>query len=370
MEGDYVFSLFGVLPYYILLAYVLMVYIGNLEKISQAKLCFWALFIFAAIRYGVAYDYMAYKSIILGDSREEELIRFEPFSRILAEIANLTHYQVFFVVGSLLTIYPLYKICIKYSLDPALSLIIYFLYPAFYLDGLGIVRNAIAFSIELYALITLMEGKMKKTVLLLICATLFHKSAALGILILPVLYLCKSRKVYFLMYLLSFFISVLITTLIGAYADKIILLSNAQHYIDTASDRSGGGLMTFIVNGICILNFVFWNKLKETHAMERVFLCSYTVGACLWNIFLPVDIVLASRFCTFFTLSLILIIPAYMLIFEDKYQGITKRIIFSFFILLFTSHFYINVSSYLEHPDKMSTVPYQTVFWYTDYNNL
>ena len=75
MEGDYVFSLFGVLPYYILLAYVLMVYIGNLEKISQAKLCFWALFIFAAIRYGVAYDYMAYKSIILGDSREEELIR-------------------------------------------------------------------------------------------------------------------------------------------------------------------------------------------------------------------------------------------------------------------------------------------------------
>ena len=55
---------------------------------------------------------------------------------------------------------------------------------------------------------------------------------------------------------------------------------------------------------------------------------------------------------------------------QIKYQGITKRIIFSFFILLFTSHFYINVSSYLEHPDKMSTVPYQTVFWYTDYNNL
>lgn len=368
MEGEYVFSLFDIFPYYIVLIYMLVVYCGRQPRGIQAKFCFWAIFILAAIRYGVAYDYFNYKGIIILNGDEQE--RFEPFSRLLIEISRLTHYQVFFILGSFLTIYPIYRKCVKYSLDPSLSLILYYLYPSFYLDGLGIVRNAIAFSLVLCAFIYLLDDKKKMSVIFIICAAMFHKSSLVCFLMFPVLAYLRSKKIYLMMFVTSFLVSALIATVVAAYADKIMLLSNAQRYIEGGADRSGGGIMTFLVNGIGILNFLFWNRLKATHDKANAYLCSYTIGTCLWNVFLPLDVVMAGRFSTFFTLPLILIIPSYMYLFAERYEAVGKRLVISFFVLLFTSHFYINIRSYLEYPDKMSTIPYQTIFWYTDYNNL
>ena len=368
MESVYQFSLFGIIPYYFVLLCLLVLYVNGVNKFQQTKWCFWAIFILAAIRYGVAYDYFSYRGIILEDVDDQELVRLEPFSRIIVELARITHYQLFFIIGSFLTIYPIYKVCIKYSIDPTLSLIVYYLYPSFYLEGLGIVRNAIAFSFVFYAFMLLLEKKKAKTALFLLCAAMFHKSAFIAFLIFPVLYLIQSKKLYLGMYIFSFMVSALIAAVIGAYADQIMLLSAAQQYVE--NETAGGGMMTFIINGICILNFILWARLEIADAFVKFYLCSYTVGACLWNVFLPIDAVMAGRFCSFFTIPLLLIVPIYPCVISKEYEVFIKRQIVVFFILLFTSHFYINISAYLESPGKMSTVPYQTIFWYTDYNNL
>ena len=368
MEGVYVFSIFDVVPYFFVLIYMLVLYGKEQDKVIQAKYCFFIIFAMAAIRYGVAYDYFSYKGIILDDVNDEELSRLEPLSRLLVELGRYTHYQFFFIIGSLLTIYPIYRICIKYSIDPVLSLIIYYLYPSFYLEGLGIVRNAIAFSFVFYAFILMLENKRIKTCLLLLCAAMFHKSAFIAFLIFPVLYLCKSKKIYLGMYVTSFMVSALIATIIGIYADQIMLLSAAQRYAEKGT--SGGGMMTLIVNGLCVLNFVFWNRLEGVGPFVKFYTCSYIMGTCLWNVFLPVDVVMAGRFCSFFTIPLLLIVPIYPYIFSRELEFFVRRIILAFFFLLFTSHFVINIKSYLEYPDKMSTVPYQTIFWHTDYSNL
>lgn len=368
MENVYYFSIFDILPYFVLLFFLLTVYGGNLRRPLKARYCFWAIFILAAIRYGVAYDYFSYRSTLLGEGGELSLDRYEPFSRILAEIGCNTHYQFFFAIGSFLTIYPIYKVCLKYSLDPSLSLIIYYLHPSFYLDGLGIVRNAIAFSFVLYAFVVLEDNNKMKSFLLLICAVLFHKSAFIGLFIYFIKYFPRSQKFYIFFYALSFFISGLIASVIGEYASQLMLVSDAQRYIEGGADRSGGGTMTIIVNGICIINLIVWNKFQGEDNRIKYFFSSYCIGACLWNIFLPVDVVLAGRLSVYFTLPLILIAPYYIFVVKNKKTG--KKLVFSFFVLLFVSHFYINIKSYLEHPSKMSTIPYQTIFWHTDYRNL
>lgn len=368
MDNFYVFSILDILPYYLVLLYLLVIYVGKFNYKQKANCCFVAIFILAAIRYGVAYDYLSYKETLVGNVDEFVLNRYEPFSRVLVEIGRNTHFQLFFAIGSFLTIFPIYKICIHYSVDPALSLIVYYLHPSLYLEGLGIVRNAIAFSFVLYAFVKLQEKHLVWSLIFLACAVMFHKSALIGLLIYPLAYLPQSRKYYLLLYLSSFLISAIVAKLIGAYADQLLLLSDAQRYIVAGEDRSGGGMMTVIVNGICLLNFFFWDKLKYGDIRIRAYLCSYCLGSCLWNIFLPADNVMAGRFYLFFAFPLILIMPSYIILFRNRSIG--KRVILLFFILLFSSHFYINIKSFLDHPSKMSTIPYQTIFWYTDYRNL
>jgi len=370
MANIYDFSLFDIFPYYLVLAFMLVVYCGKLSKEIKARYCMGAMFILAAVRYGVAYDYYSYKDIILGNVDQLSVDRLEPLSRLLVEIGRNTHYQFFFAIGSFLTIFPIYKVCERYSLDPSLSLIVYYLHPSFFLDGMGIVRNAIAFSFVFYAFVLLLDNKTKKSILLLICAVLFHKSAVIGFLIFAIKYFNQSRKLYLLIYVASFLISALIAKIISIYADQIILISDVQRYIEGGADRSGGGVMTIIVNGICIFNFLIWNRLKKTTAQYKAYLCSYCLGACLWNVFLPADYIIAGRFFSFYALPLVLIIPLYIHSTKPKHIALVKRGIVSFFILFFTSHFYLSIRAYIDHPSRMSTVPYQTIFWYTDYRNL
>lgn len=338
-------------------------------KNNKAFYAFIVLFIFAAIRYGVGYDYYSYLGLVNHDRADTAYERLEPLSNVLIYLGSITHYSVFFAIGSFLTLFPIYKICQKYSVNPVLSLLIYFLYPLFYLNFFSIVRNGIAISFVFYAFILLQERKWGKSMVFLICACLFHKSAALGVLIYPLYFIKHIKMLHWSAYIVSFIVSIIVAKIISDYASYLSLIGAANRYIEE-KEGNGGQTMTIIVNLFGLINFLLWDRISKVGKHYSHYLAMCNVGICMWNVFLPLNSTIASRFCLTFLSPIILVIPTYAIVFKKRYRFVVKRFVYMFFISLFCAYFYINVQGFYKSHERMSNIPYQTIFWHEDYTNL
>ena len=367
--GRYEFSIIDIIPYFAAAIALTFITISKGDNRRKGWYCMVLMFLLAAIRYGIGYDYYNYKKAVLHELTDNALDRFEPLSRMMMELAHFTHYQVFFILGSLLTIIPVYIACKKLSINPAFSLLIYFLYPSMYLSNLSIVRNAVAFSLVFLAIALNTERKVFKSFILILIASLFHKVAIVGFLIYPIYWLRKRFGLHVVIYVISFFISAIVIVFIGKYSDSIAYLSIVEHYLED-KDSEGGKTMTIIVNVIGIANLLLWKKTIQLNHKNEYYSALLNTGICLWNIFIGIQPVLAGRLSTFFIQSLILLVPCYQYCFERKHIRLVRKVILLFFFTLYTSSFVINISSYLKDPsDRMSFIPYQTVFDYNDYSN-
>lgn len=363
----YQFSILDLLPYFFMTVFLTAIMKGRGTQKKKAFFCFLLMFVFSSIRYGIGYDYYGYMATALHQVEDYTINRFEPLSRLLVEIGYHTHYQVFFILCSFLTLYPLYKACLKLSINPAYSLIVYFLFPNFYLESFSIVRNAIAYSFALYSFVLLYNKKLFRSILMVVIACLFHKSAAIALIIYPLYFLKTGPKINLIVYVASFLISQLVMRFVGNYAEIIPLFADVEHYADAA--RSGGGTMTYVINALAIFNFIIWKKLEGVNPDNCKYLTLFCAGACLWNVFLSVDSTIALRLGSFFMIYIIFLVPQYKYAFENNHRRLVSTCSYCFFLFLFMSYFYINVSSYLKTPDRMSTLPYQTIFIHTDYSN-
>lgn len=337
------------------------------SDIKKASLCLWTMFLFAAIRYGIGYDYYSYLHAVLHEVDEFDINRYEPLSRVLIEIGYYTHPQMFFALAAFLVLYPVYRVSINLSVYPAFAMVIYFLFPNYYLESFSIVRNCIAYSMVFYAYYQLYNNNKLLSVVFVVIAFLFHKSALIGFLIYPVFYFRRSFKVHVIAFTISFFISVIVMTIIGKYADTIPFLASVLHYADTGG--SGGGSMTIIINFIAIVNFLLWQRLEEVDSRNGIYLAFFNLGTIFWNVFIGVDSTIALRMASFFQIFIILLVPQYCYAFSERYSAWVNRAAYSFFLLLFASYFFINVNAYLKDPDRMSNLPYQTIFSHKDYSN-
>lgn len=367
--GKYSFDIWGIFPFFLILFILFLILKSNKKEKMKCWYCFVVIFLFAAVRYGIGYDYYNYRNYVLGLIPDYSYEGLEPLSRVLTDIAAFTHYQVFFVLGSFLTLFPVYLTCIKLSINPAYSLLIFFLHPSFYLNDLCIVRNAIAFSFVLYATTLLIERKMYFSFAFVVMAYLFHRSGAIGILIYPIYYIRSSRNVYLALYIISFSISLLVARVLGAYTGETDLFVKASGYAQLEGVQ-GGGSMTIIINGLCILNFITWKKLTLLGCNNAFFLKLFTFGTCVWNVFLSVNPTMAVRLSIFFLQIIILIVVYYRYLLGAQYFKFANRMTTAFFLTLFLSYFYINVSAYLkDSSERMSNIPYQTIFYKEDYSN-
>ena len=224
----YEFSLLDIVPYYIVLALFYFVINKKITSKKKAQYCFVILFVFSAIRYGIGYDYYSYKALATRSVLEHAYERMEPLSEFLLEIAYRSHYQVFFAVGAFLTLYPLYKVYLKHSISPVYSLLIYYLFPLFFLGNQSIVRNGIAFTFVFCAFTLLLEKGKKNLILSIVflaCACFFHKSALVGVLIYPLFYVKHFRSMHLIAYFASFGLSFIATNTIGDYYNQYELLA-------------------------------------------------------------------------------------------------------------------------------------------------
>lgn len=311
---------------------------------------------FAAIRYGIGYDYYSYKYVIEGQGYEWELDRWEPIPRMVALLARYTHYQLFFIISSILSIYPVYIVSKRMSVSPIETFGIYLLFPILFLDGLGIIRNSVAFSFILLMLYQIHCGKYLKSFICLIVACCFHTSAFIGVLFYPLYFFFHGKYLNISIYILSLVISSVVLPVLETYFTNFGLVFKFLSNIE--KDLQGGGLFTYIVNIIAISNLIYWKRIASFSEENKVYLTLTNVGVCVWNAFLSIDVTTAQRLSTYFLFALVLLIPSYKYIFNSAIYRYTKI----FFYVLFFSSIFLNLHAYYSLKRDMSNIPYQVFF--------
>ena len=371
--NTYVFSPFDVMPYIILLFILLLINYKRISDARKLKYMFLTILIFACIRYGIGFDYFTYKIIIEDIGVDYQLLRFSFLSRLLVLIARNTYFQVFFILGSLLTIVPVYYVCKKISINPVMSLLVYILNPLFFLAGMGIVRNAIAFSFILLSAFFFVESKtkVKKYIFFsagcIVVGFFFHSSAFVGLLIYPIYYLSSTRITNFSLYIVSIILSIAGSIYIVEFLGSYGFFERAFIYA-TEKEHTGGGTMTYIINGMGIVFLLLWNRISKHGTLAQYWLKLNNVGVCLWNILLPLDVVLAGRIATFYLLFSILLVPYVAKTYSSK--SVITQAIYPFFLLFFISSFALSIMGHLKNREDMANLPYQTIFYYNHYKNI
>lgn len=357
----YEFSIFDVLPYFYLLVFLL--YFNSFCKSVKAlNVMFVFLFTFSAIRYGIGYDYFNYCNAI------QEGREFEPLSSLFAYFARmLGSPQFFFILNSLITIFPIYFVARKLSLHPHMSLLLYYLFPIFFLESLSIVRNASAYSLIFLSFYYLKQRRHIYYGLCVVIAGLIHSSGFIGFLLFPICYWPLDKKIATFIFMLSFFVGEFIFSSISnmQVSTDSFIIAKLHRYADHAEEQ--GRFIKYIIVGLNILNLLYWKKLVSVFKDNTLYLNLVNVGTCFWLLF-NFDKTMSLRTASFFLLFSILLIPSYLFVFQGKKVHFVKMGILLFFILFFSSGFIVNILSY-DKKGRMSYIPYQTIIFHNQYSN-
>lgn len=359
----YYFNVIDLFPY-VLLFIILFLIINRKRKKNKLLHIAIIVFIFLAIRYGIGYDYFEYRNMILHpDSKQVEVL-----AQYLINFCSKLHFQYFFVITSLLSIYPIYIVSRKYSVDPILSFMVYILIPMLFLDGMSTIRNTIAYSMVLWSFMILLRERKKYLALLpFIIALGFHSSSIVAFAIFPLAFIQFKRKTALLIWIISFFFS---QGFIGGVLMNFLnlpFLGKASWYLLNAAENNSGRTLWLAVNIINIINFYFWNKLYDKNRDNLKFLMVYNLGCVLYNLTINIDPTIALRLSNFCSIFLMLLLPYYAYVLPYNMRK-NRRLIYAFLMVYFCSMFFVVIWG-TPFGEKISFLPYQTIFNYVNYYN-
>lgn len=335
-----------------------------------AKLLVLFLILFSSLRYGIGYDYYEYKAIVTGTAPDYAIERWELLPQYIAVYCRDIHYQLFFVITSLLSICPIYFVCKKASCNPFHSLLIFALYPQFFLLGLGPVRNAVAYAFVFLMYYYIWEKRnIKISIICFIIAVFFHKSSVIACLIFFIPYILRGLKSNLILFLLSFVASFLIIPISGLLLPFFGMEDSFGYYLNNAEKFAGGGMYRYIVNAVALFNFLFWNRIKNYNHQNIRLLALVNIGACLFNTLISISPVFAIRMFLFFWFFIILLFPTYQMAMVGKKIVSMKSIGVSCgLLMLFT--FIMQYYNYVNYSIRMSYIPYQFFFDYVDFDSI
>lgn len=319
--------------------------------------------LFASLRFGIGFDYMAYYNFIMGYTFGYVYDHLEPIALWLLNYSGKTHFQLFFIVSAFLTYIPIWYVCKKWSVNPVLSFLVYILFPMFFSESLSVVRNHVAYA---GALLSFYLFTQKKYILSLGCflfAFGYHYSIAFSLLIFGVYKLNYGRMANIVVYVLSLFLSVLVLQFISSGAWNSYILLKLQKYSEDAG--GGGNFMTLILNLLAIFNFVYWTRLSNNDKKKEFLLRAVTMGVIVWNLF-GFDYTLRLRLSTFFMMFLIFLAPYYKDVFKLSYPSFKKVVVITLFTLI-SANLYLIIMDNVNNHAKISPLPYQTIFNYRIY---
>lgn len=318
---------------------------------------------FSSLRFGVGFDYITYANEIIQGVNASS--RYEPLSLLLMIFSHETHYQLFFIITSLLTLYPIYYICKRYSENPTLSFSLYLLVPSFFLDSLSTARFFVALAFSVLAFFMFINKKRCLCVIFFACAIGFHYSAIFAVSTLLASKIKIEKKIFFIIYIFSFVMSVYLQNAMNDFSLNNVFFSRLHMYSKNEIGDAGSKI-SIIYNLIALILFWMWNKYKKLNPKEVNLLILSMWGVVLWNL-LVFDATLRLRLSSYFFIFLIILIPKLINCFARN-RKLIKNVVLSFFILFFISSLYLQIDALVNfNTKKVSSFPYQTVFFKNEY---
>lgn len=322
------------------------------KNLNLKFLVFFMIFILAALRFDVGWDYISYYDFIEKNHKfyEAQISRLEPFNQgliITSQFLNFT--QFFFIVTSFIICQAFYKTFRKYSSDFAVSTLLFLSLPIFFFNSLSIIRQFVAIAVVLYAIPYVITRKFFKFSIVLVIAVMFHKSA---IIALPIYFLYDKKiqfYVYPILYVLGFFSSDLLYWLVE------LILPQYLKFLDKSIGEGGDMvLLLFQVLGFILLFFV--DRLKQNKKMNDFYFLLFFIGLFIWSSLAEYGHA-GFRGSLYYTVFSLLLIPNILAEIKQRnvLKGTTYVVCFCFFVL----------TLYLGkiNPKKDPNIPYKTFFF-------
>lgn len=326
---------FYLIPYVLL--FVILVVCALKNTNSSSTFAYFLLFIFAALRFDVGYDYIAYYDIItLGVGYD----RFEYIQYLLADVSyKLECVQIFFIINSLVTIFFIKSALKRLNVREPIVALFFLCCPLFFLNSLSVVRFWSAVSIVFYASTFLIDKKFVKFICLIFLAQGFHNSALIGFLFIP-LYVVKINYLQnILILLLSVVFSKVLSTLLSQISGDYYILVEYQNYVQKDDNAAAMSKIPYLYMVMCIvLNLFLYFKSKKIKRLDQnkdnslqLYMKIFTIGISLMFAF-AFNSTLSSRISRCFLVYFLCITP----IIYSKSRLLVILILFILYIYLLT----------------------------------
>lgn len=267
-------------------------------------LSFLPFFCITAFRYGIGYDYLNIYTKIFNSIINGAATNWEPaivlICKLIGKFSSDPFY--FFFITSLITCIFIYKAILKNSLIPWLSLIL-FIVSGLYMDSMNAVRQYIAISIFAYSFKFIEEQNLKKYIISIIVATLFHSSA---IMLLPIYFFCNLKLTPKKKFWVCVFIIILLP-LFNIVFMTIISHTKYAFYISSVYGKANPTYSELLVSSILFfISTILYKKNKDDNRYNIYY--NLTFLFFIMGI-LSFKILLAYRVIMYFKISLIFMVP-------------------------------------------------------------
>lgn len=288
--------------------------------------------VFCAIRYNVGVDYLSYLNeynyVLLGSgfSRDFEPA-FEAITKVLA--SSGCHFSIYFGIWSLLQIGILY-----YAMKNEKNIIPFLCFTLFcsgvFFMWMNGIRQSIAIMLFLLSINCASTNKLVKGIIVLLFASLFHKSSLAIIPILLIFNLFKNKKddasilIQLIIIAIAFVVglSPITSSISGVVEAFTSLLGYEGDYNDIIeaqleNSTSGWGPRRLIRLMICMVVVLYSNKMRcfYNSSFFNILYWVFYVGLILDLMFFKVHII--TRFIAYFS-NLNFILWAYLLFYLSK----------------------------------------------------
>lgn len=322
-----------------------------------AFIAFMSLFLVAALRWKVGTDYWQYEAIFEGGASYtiEDITTRAPeyFSALLNWGIGVVFddARVNFAVYSFFICYLFTKGIKNYSDNYWMSMVLYILTMNYYGSYNGIIQW-MASGILFLGYRYLVKKELKKYLITILIATMFHSTALLGI---P-LYFVVNRKFKTKSNVVLVFIFILATIFLSSYLDNVLALledtsySNYSEVWFTEDGRSANPLR-FVVSAVpFIIGWIYYDKLKDLRLDVDILLNFSLLNSMFYLLGLRNYIFI--RFAIYTDIYNVFLIPLFIKLFKNNERKLVLYVILACYFLYM----------YLLLPRDSNLLPYQTIF--------
>ncbi|MGL4803095.1 MAG: EpsG family protein [Cetobacterium sp.] len=356
------------IPYIFL--YITIVCIGYIKFQNKKKInniCFIIIFLFMGFRYDVGWDFrwyfplaqktylnkysifMTLKDLGIWDPNKFQYLRLEFFNKIIYKIAwYLENPQMIILIYSFLVL------CfIKKGLDNERKFSIYpwvlFLsIPLFFFNFTSLMRQSVAIGMIFYSYKYIKIRDIKRYLILIFLANLFHSTA---FFIIPQYFLYNlklSKKKLTLIFMSSFFAKPLLIIIL-----KLSIFSKYTVYV-TNSIGEGGKIIYFLIIALGLLVLLFYDKLIRRKSNQ------YFISMIILGCFIYISLIslghLGPRIAMYYLIYILYIGKDFIYLFQDK--ELTKGL----FLFLNGALILFTLYGDLINPHRSQYVPYRINF--------